>query len=444
MNYEQAVAFLNSRINFERFAGGGRPGRERIDALVELLDHPQRTFPSIHVTGTNGKFSVVRMCTSILGALGMTVGAHTSPDLGNVRERIAIGDEPIGEHDFARVVEYLAPFIQLVQERSDEELTYNEVLTAIALEYFFDRPVHAGVIEVGLGGEYDSTNVVDGKVAVITKIARDHIAQFGDDPVRAAWEKAGIIKAGATVVSGVDRPGLARIVDDRARERGAARVVRLGREFDVLHRVPAVGGQVIGIHGLEADYLDLFLPAFGLHQADNLAFAIAACEAFVESALDEKTARDAVAAVTLPGRLEVMRRRPIVIVDGAHNEDAAAAVLRTVSEEFVFDRLICVVGMMQDKPVEDVLALFADVVHRWVVTAPGAERAAEPATLARILRARGVPDELVTACAGVAAAVDDAIAEAQEDDLILVFGSFYTASEARAWLRDAARAGPTS
>lgn len=429
MTFEEAVAFLDDRIQH-----GIHPGLDRVAALVELLDHPQRTYPAIHVTGTNGKYSVAAMTTALLTELGLTCGQYASPHVESILERISVGGTPIDREGFASVLDYLVPYIELVEKERDDKLTYFETLTAMALEHFFDLPVHAAVIEVGLGGEYDATNVVDARVAVITKIARDHDPEFGEDLHRAVWEKAGIIKQGAVALSGILQPDLQRIVDERAQERGAARVALFGTDFGVAARSAAVGGQVLRVSGMFAEYDDLFVPLYGEHQAANAAFAITAAEAFGGGALDREGVVHALAGISLPARLEVVSRRPLVVIDGGHNPDAATAVVSTLQNEFIYRRIICVVGMLEDKAVEDVLALLERATDKFVVSAPIADRAADVERLRSALAGADVETAPT-----VADAVSIALSEAAEDDLVLIFGSFYTAGEARAFLRSHGR-----
>jgi dihydrofolate synthase/folylpolyglutamate synthase len=427
LTFEEALRFLDDRIRH-----GIHPGLDRIAALTEALGHPQRSYPSIHVTGTNGKFSTAAMATAILTELGLTVGTFTSPHVESILERIAIGGAPIDEETFASVLEYLVPYIELVEKAREDTLTYFETLTAMAFEHFFDVPVHAAVVEVGLGGEYDATNMIDARVAVITKVALDHRAEFGDDLATIAWEKAGVIKAGSVVVSGVGQPELAAIVEERARERDAERIVRLDADFGVVDRTLAVGGQRLRIRGLEGEYDELFVPLHGAHQADNAAFAVAACEAFGGGALDPDGLAAALERVEAPGRIEVVRRRPLVLLDGGHNPDAVSSVLTAVREEFSFDRLTAVVGMLDDKAIEDVVPMLAAAAERFVLTAPAADRAADPD---RLLRALGSAADRAVLQDGVDVAVARAIAEAGPEDAVLVIGSFYTVGEARAFLR---------
>lgn len=414
---------------------GMRPGTERVAALAEALGDPQRTYPVVQVSGTNAKFSVVSIVASILERLGLTVGTYTSPHLETVRERIGLAREPISEEAFASTLGYLVPYIEQVEEAIDDELTYFELLTVMAFEAFFDRAVHAAVVEVGLGGEYDATNVADARVGVVTNVSLDHVRQFGRDLGKAAWEKGGIAKDGTFVVTGIADDEIYSIVEARAREKGAASVARLGREFDVIDRAPAVGGQVVSVRGLHGSYDEVFLSLFGAHQAGNAAMALAAVEAFTGEALGAEDVAAALGSVHVPGRLEIVGRRPLVVCDGAHNIAASTAVRDALREAFSYERLILVAGMVDTKLVEDVLAVWAPLVDRSFVTAPDTERAAAPERLASALRDAGLPADRVVAVAGVGEALGRALGEAGEEDLVLVFGSFYTVGEARTWLR---------
>lgn len=431
MTFDEAIAVLDARIRF-----GVQPGLERMWALMDVLDHPQRTYPCLHVSGTNGKYSVTVLVEAILQGLGLNVGTYTSPHIESIRERISIGGGPVGEEELAAVVEYLLPYLDLVEKDREDRLTYFETVTAVALEAFFDRAIHAAVLEAGLGGEWDATNVADARVAVVTKVARDHIVEFSDDPRQAAWEKAGTIKPGTFALTGVEQPELVEIVQARVAERGGEGLAVLGRDLDVVDRKLAVGGQMLRVQGLHGMYDELFLPVYGEHQAANAALAVGACEAFTGGPLAVEELRAGLAKARMPGRIEVAARRPLVVLDGGHNPDAAAAVLGTVQDAFVFDRLLCVIGMLEDKLVEDVLALVGPACDRFIVTAPAAGRAADAERLVAGLAEAGVSRERIIVQEGVGEALGWALDAAHEDDVVLVFGSFYTVGEARSWLRD--------
>ncbi len=430
MDFAQSQQYLQDRIVF-----GMRPGLERVAALTEALGRPQDSFPSVHVSGTNGKFSVVAMVRSMLGSLGLTVGSYTSPHLESVLERIEIDGQPLDEEAFSRTLSYLEPHIEMAESGRQDRLTYFEVLTVMALECFFDWPVHAAVLETGLGGEYDATNVADAQVAVLTKVARDHVNEFGDDLSRVAWEKAGIIKPGSVVVTGVDQPELLQVVRDRAEERGAKEVLVLDRDIALVARRPAVGGQVVAVRGPHGVYGDLFLPLLGPHQARNAALAVAAVEAFAGEAVDPDSLAEGLSRVRTPGRLEIVGRRPLIVCDGGHNPDAAHAVVETLRRELTYERVLGVFAMLDDKLVEEVLAVIGPACDRVHLAAPDSSRAADPERLASALSEAGVGGELVQLSSTLPDALSAALDEASADDAILVFGSFTTAGEARSWLR---------
>jgi dihydrofolate synthase / folylpolyglutamate synthase len=429
VTYAEALEFLQSRIRF-----GIRPGTERVAAMMEALNRPQDTYPVLHVAGTNAKYSVVAIATSILDALGITVGTFISPDLGNVRERIGFALEPIDEQGFAGVVDYLKPYIELVEGRLGEELTYFELLTAIAYEAFFDRPVHAAVVEAGLGGEYDATNVADAQVGVLTNVTLDHIRQFGGDLAKAAWEKAGIAKEGSVLITGVEQDDLFKVIKTRALEKGAAEVLRAGFEVDLVSRQQGVGGQLLTIRTKNTTYDDVAFALLGDHQAQNALLAVSAVEAFVGEPVDKDVLEHGLTTVRTPGRMEILRRHPLVICDGGHNPASAKAVRAAVEESFSYERLIFVVGMVREKLIEEVLAVWTPAIDQFVVTAPVTERAADPDEIRDILRTLGVDEGDIDVVGSVPAAVDHALSLAGEDDLVMIFGSFYTASEARDFL----------
>ncbi len=412
-----------------------RPGTERVAALVEALGHPQHSYPVVHVSGTNAKFSVVSMVESIFRAMGLTVGTYTSPHLETVRERIAVSGIPIDEEALAATVDYLKPYLEQVEREMDDQLTWFELLTVMAFEAFFDRAVHAAAIEVGLGGEYDATNVADARVAVVTNVSLDHVRQFGRDLHKAAWEKGGIIKTGTFVVSGITDDELFEVVDGRARERNASDVLRIGRDFEVLDRRAAVGGQLISVQGLHGRYEEIFLSVLGSHQATNAALALVAAEAFGGGALGAEEVSSALGTMQIPGRLDVVGRRPLIVCDGAHNIAASTAVREAIEDSFSYERLILVAGMVGTKLVEEVLGEWAPLVHRAFVAAPATERAAEASRLSAALQAGGLAEADVATADTVAHALEAALDEATEDDLVLIFGSFYTVGEARGWLR---------
>jgi dihydrofolate synthase / folylpolyglutamate synthase len=417
------------------------PTLDRISALATLLGDPQRTYPVIHVTGTNGKTSTARMIETLLRTRGLRTGLFTSPHLSNVRERIVVDGEPLSAEAFLASYDDVAPYVALVDEREPLRLSFFEVLTAMAFAAFADAPVDVAVIEVGLGGTWDSTNIADGAVAVVTPVAIDHTRYLGSTIPEIAGEKAGIIKPGAVAILGQQPLAAAEVLLRRAAEVEAT-VAREGLEFGVVTRELAVGGQVLTLRGLAGEYPDLLLPLFGDYQAANAACALAAVEAWgaPEEALSVDLVREAFASMTSPGRLEVVRRSPVVIADSAHNPAGMAASLAAVTEAFSFRTLIVVLAISEDKDVPGVLDQLEPAVEGLVVTRNSSDRSMDPAKLADLAAEVLGPDRV-----RVADRLDDAIDiavgladEAAADGLggagVLVTGSVVTAGDARSLL----------
>ncbi|MBA2465340.1 MAG: dihydrofolate synthase, partial [Nocardioidaceae bacterium] len=324
------------------------PSLDRITALTDLLGDPQHAYPVIHLTGTNGKTSTARMVDTLLRGSGLRTGRFTSPHVESMTERISIDGAPLPEDAFVTAYQEIEPYLALVERDSEHPVSFFETVVAMAFSVFTDAPVDAAVVEVGMGGSWDATNVADGTVAVITPISVDHARYLGDRPQVIAVEKAGIIKPGATVVSAAQSPEVAQVILDRATEVGAT-VLWEGVDFGV-EQVPALGGLMAHFRGLRAEYDEVFLPLYGEHQARNAVLALAAVEAFVgQDPLGADLVREAFAEVTSPGRLEVIRRSPSIVLDAAHNPHGAAAVADALQESFTFSPLIGVVGVMSDK-----------------------------------------------------------------------------------------------
>lgn len=365
------------------------PTLARIAALTDLLGSPQASYPVIHVTGTNGKSSTARMIESLLRAFGLRTGLFTSPHLVDARERICLDGEPIPADRILATWDEIAPYVQVVDANSAADggapLSYFEVLTALAFAAFADAPVDVAIVEVGLGGGWDSTNVADGVVAVVLPIDLDHRDYLGDTIAAIAREKAGIIKPGAVAVLAEQDLAAAEVLLARVLEVDAT-VAREGLEFAVLGRGVALGGQVVRLKGLGSEYDEVFLPLFGEHQARNAAVALAATEAFLGGVgpLDGDLVREGFAAVTSPGRLEVVRRSPTIIVDAAHNPHGARALARAIPDSFDFTSLVGVVGLLADKDAAGVLAALEPCLDRVVVTQPGSPRALVAEELAGI------------------------------------------------------------
>ena len=419
------------------------PSLDRIRAFTELLGDPQRTYPVIQLTGTNGKTSTSRMIDTLLRALDLRTGRFTSPHLERINERICIDGEPLTDEEFVRAFNDVAPYTHLVDAAQPHPLSFFETIVGMAYAAFADAPVDVAVVEVGLGGSWDATNVADGTVAVVTPIAVDHSRLLGDTPDVIAIEKAGIIKPGATAVLTEQLPGPAEVLLRRCAEVGAT-PVREGLEFGVLSRVPAVGGQLLTLKGLRAEYDDVLLPLYGAHQAQNAAAALAAVEAFAgDVPLDADLVRDAFARATSPGRLEIIRRSPMILLDAAHNPHGAETVAVALEDSFAFSPLIGVIGVMADKEYEGVLAAFEPHLAHVVCTQNSTDRALPVAELAATAREVFGADR-VSVTPRLADAIDEAttLAEAGEavgssigTGAVLVTGSVVTVGEARAMLR---------
>jgi dihydrofolate synthase / folylpolyglutamate synthase len=392
------------------------PSTARIAALMDLLGSPQRGYPSIHIAGTNGKTSVARMVDALLTALNRRTGRTTSPHLQSAVERIAIDGKPITPAQYVATYRELEPFVELVDKQSGAgllgeagpRLSKFEVVTAMAFAAFADAPIDVAVVEVGMGGRWDATNVVDAPVAVITPIGVDHVAYLGDNIKDIAAEKAGIITKHDDDLVPVDTVAVIARQPPEAMEvllaqsvRADAAVAREDSEFAVRQRQVAVGGQMLTLQGLGGVYTDIFLPLHGEHQAHNAVVALAAVEAFfgagAQRQLDLDAVRAGFAAATSPGRLERMRSAPTVFIDAAHNPAGAAALAQTLQQEFDFRFLVGIVSVMADKDVDGILAALEPVFDQVVVTHNGSPRALDVETLALRAEERFGPDRVITA-----------------------------------------------
>jgi dihydrofolate synthase/folylpolyglutamate synthase len=366
------------------------PDLSRIAAVCELMGDPQKAFRVVHVTGTNGKSSTVRIVERLLREHGLRTGRFTSPHLSDVRERIAVDGDSLTAARFAEVYDEVIDYVELVDARSAEagepRMTFFEVLVAMAYAAFADAPVDVAVVEVGMGGRWDATSVADGEICVITPVAIDHTRFLGHDLTCIAGEKAGIITPGSTLVL-AEQPAEAAEVLLRQAVQARASVAREGLEFGVARREVAVGGQLLTLQGLTAAYPDLFLPLHGVHQAHNASCALAAVEALLAAGpggLEEDLVRAGLAGVDSPGRLEVVRRSPTVLVDAAHNPSGATALATALEESFGFTRLVGVLGILADKDAEGILAALEPVLDHVVVTESASPRAIPADELAEI------------------------------------------------------------
>ncbi|GII22802.1 dihydrofolate synthase [Planosporangium mesophilum] len=416
----------------------------RIQGLLEVLGDPQKAYPSIHVTGTNGKTSTARMIDALLRAHGLRTGRYTSPHLKTVRERITIETEPIDSERFADVYAEVAPLAKLLDERAGETLTYFDMTTAMAFAAFADAPVDVAVVEVGLGGVDDSTNVIQAGVCVITPIGLDHQEWLGDTIEDIALAKVGIVHKGATLITANQPEEAMRPIVEHCAEVDAT-IAREGSEFGVIGRELAVGGQVLTLQGLSGVYDEVFLPLHGAHQAQNAVVALAAVEAFLgagpDKALDPETVRAGFAAATSPGRLERVRTSPTILLDAAHNPHGMAATVQALEEEFDFRRLVAVVATLADKDAHGILDLLEPVVDSVVITRNTSPRATPVSELAAIAT-EIFGEERVRVQPDLPDAIEAAVALAEEDlDAglsgvgVLITGSVFTVADARGLLK---------
>ena len=429
MSLAEARSWLDGHVNLEATAGDTRglslaPMRE----LLAALGDPQSDFPAVHITGTNGKGSVAAMVSALAGAWGMSVGVYASPHVERINERMAVGDEPIGDLELAEILGHL----RLVEEhlasgRASAAPSWFELVTAAALRWFADTAVDLAVVEVGKLGRFDATNVVNSRVAVITNIGHDHTDGRVGWEKEVMGEKAGILHSEATAVLGIMAPELVAI----AAEEAPGELLVAGRHFELEENQPAVGGRMVTVRTSKARYDDVYVSLFGAHQGQNAALAIAAFEALVGQELDAPIL-DALGEVTLAARFEVVARQPLVVIDGAHNPDGLAAAAATLHEQFrVPGSVTWVVGMMRDKDPDEMLAAIdasgarCDLV---VCCSPDWPRALPAADLAVAAHNRGIDAEIAD---DVAEAVDRALALAAEEDAVVITGSLYTAGAAR-------------
>ena len=419
-----------------------QPDLHRIRLLVDVLGSPQRSYPAIHITGTNGKSSTARIVDALLRAFGLRVGRYTSPHLESVTERISIDGAPLTAEQFGAVYDEIAPFVELVDSRTPVPMTFFEVITGMAFAAFADAPVDVAVLEVGIGGSWDATNVVEAATCVITPIGLDHVPLLGTTVGEVAGEKAGIIHAGAIALLAAQPVEAAEVLLRRVAEVGAT-VAREGMEFGVVRRRAAVGGQLVTLQGLAGTYEEMFLPLFGAHQAQNAACAVAAVEAFLGGGesrqIDPEAVQEGLAQAHSPGRLEVVRTSPTVVLDAGHNPHGMAATVRALAESFAFTRLIGVVACLADKDVRGMLEVLDPALTSVVVTTTASARAM-PVDDLYALAVDVFGADRVSAEDRLDDALDSAVQLAEDDAEfggagVLVTGSVVTVGEARALLK---------
>lgn len=418
------------------------PSLDRIKALTDILGSPQESFRSIHIAGTNGKTSTARMIDSLLQAFELRTGRFTSPHLETPLERISLNGVSITPSFFNYTYNDIAPYLDLVDQQSSSKaipLSYFEIMTALAFAAFADAPIDVGVIEAGMGGEWDATNVISSDVAVMTPIGLDHQEYLGETIAEIAETKAGIFESGKPAVMAHQEMAAAQVLMRKAAQLQAI-PLREGLDFGIEKRSLAVGGQLLTIQGIGGTYEDIFLPLHGRHQGSNAALALVAVEAFLgggSNALDSDVIREGFANASSPGRLEIMHRNPTVMIDAAHNAHGAVALSQTLAEEFTFDRVIAVVAILGDKDVVRFLNELSKVADEIIVTRNSSPRAMPIEELKRI--AADIFDEgCVSAAPSIAAAIQEAVEKASQPNLsigVVVTGSVVTAGAARALLK---------
>jgi dihydrofolate synthase/folylpolyglutamate synthase len=420
---DQAEAFLDDRIGH-----GVQPGLERITGLLEFMGNPQTSHPSIHIAGTNGKTTVARMVQQILGAHGLATGGFTSPHLGSVEERFTLHGLTLDERDFTDAVADIAWFVEAYEQRAGTPVTYFEITAALAFSIFATATVDVAVVEVGLGGRLDATNVIESAVAVITGIDIDHVDFLGSEVELIAAEKVAILGQQGTLVTGPLQSSVEGVIAKRVSDTGAS-WVRTDSEFSVIDATIAVGGHQVAIDGVFGRYEDLYLPIHGRHQVDHLATAVATSEMFLGGELDRESLAVAVGSMTAPGRLEVVNRRPVVVLDGAHNMQGFHGLASTLENEFPAIEWHLVLGVRGERDVQDLVAPLKGLVSKVYATAPNDAAAIDPETVATAAGAALDVD------AASFQEVDDALARATDaagvDGGVVVAGSLYLVGEVR-------------
>ncbi len=429
-SFEDALAWLDGHIDFESKSPGRRslPTLDRMRELMAVLGDPERAYPAIHITGTNGKGSTAAMSAALLGARGLSVGTYTSPNLSKVNERISRSGGAIDDLSLREVLSTLS----LIEATLSDRPTRFELLTAAAFTWFADVAVDAAVVEVGVGGTWDATNVIDGTVAVLTNVSYDHTDILGPTLEGIARDKAGIVKPGSVAVVGERDPTLVHAIRSVADEAGAAQVWVRGEEFDCTSNRLSVGGRLVDLRTPGSTYRDVALPLHGEHQGLNAACALAAAEAFFGAPLDPDVVEEGFARVSVPGRLEVVGRRPLCLLDGAHNVAGMQVLSRALGDFAVAGRSIAVVGMLTGRDPSAMIApLVSAGVQVLVACAPASPRAQPPEAVADAASAAGMQ-------VSVAAAVPDAVRLglelAGDEGLVVIAGSLYVVAEARTLL----------
>ena len=431
MTFEEAQSYLFD-LGIDAMKAS-KPTLGRIEALCEVLNHPEKAVPCIHVTGTNGKTSTARIAASLLSATGLSVGTYTSPHLESIRERLALGGEPLSENDFADVFDHLLPYVQMVEERLGEQLSFFEVLTGMFFLWAAEASLDAAVIEVGLGGAWDATNVVDAPVAVITNIGLDHTGLLGQDRQTIATEKAGIVKKGSSLVSAERSPqvleAIHRVIDGLD-----ATTSFIDREWHLLENKVALGGRYLSVKSSATAYEGLFVPLHGAHQGINAATAIEAVTRFLPArSLDEEVILEGLAGTRAPGRIETFSspERATIVLDVAHNPEGVSALVSALVEGFAFDNVHFVIGVLSDKDFIGMMTELRRIPCTVYATEPKGVASVPVADLKEAAEVQGLP---VLALPDALSATQKALEAASSDDLVCITGSHYVVGQVRAYV----------
>ena len=425
--------WLDAHVNLEQGLGVpsdrrvSAPTLDRMRALAEWLGSPNEDLAATHITGTNGKTSTARMCVALLSELGLRVGSYTSPHLERVNERLAIDGEPVDDEALDEVLDA----VRRVEPQLVERLSYFEILTGAAFRWFVDEAVDVAVVEVGLGGRWDATNIIDARVAVVTNVGIDHVEYLGPTREGIAAEKAGIVKADSRLVLGETDPDIQRVFLDR----NPPSVARRDFEFGTTGNRLAVGGRLLDLYTPRGDHNGVFLPLHGAHQGDNAAIALAAAEELVDVPFSDAIVHEALGRVQSPGRLEVLQRNPLVVLDGAHNVAGAELLVSSLAEEFPVAPRTLVVGLLREKePHEMLQALDVRGANRLVVCRPPSPRGRDPQDVMQAALDLGVDDDDIDVCETVREAVGAAVLATPAEGQIVITWTLYVVGAARSIL----------
>lgn len=426
MDYLKLVEFFNSVDQF-----GINPGLTRIQLLLEKLGDPQKFLPVIHLTGTNGKTSTARIISSILTEHGLKTGTYTSPHLCSYTERFSVDGAVIPEEKLVEIFEKMLPSLRVVEkEVLPDKFSLFEILTALAFLYFWESKVDALVMEVGMGGRWDATNVVSSRVSVVTNVSLDHTDRLGKTVAEIAWEKAHIIKRGCAAIGGnLERDSL-RVVEERCLSEGVD-LKLLGRDFALSERKKIDSGQIISVKGLYGEYENLGMHLLGEHQAINATLACVSSEAFLKERLKKKRLKDGLRKTKSPGRLEIIKEAPLVILDGAHNPDGAFQLAKALKSEFTYRNLIFIISILSDKDIEGILKELLPLSSLIIFTENQSYRSAKASLLAE--QASNIASCKVVVEPCLAKAIKEALKKANLSDLVCITGSLYTVGDARAY-----------